>query len=141
MYKLRATRTPKHASLSHTLIDNCIKRGKRCSFELQNVDAEMVEEMLLHLSDEASPGIDNVDGILLKVVARELCVPVCHIFNTCLTNSSCPALWKEVIPLQKNKKATFSGRPYYQSITSTEQDIGKDCFFIKFKTILLIMNL
>ena len=68
MYKLRATRTPKHASLSHTLIDNCIIRGKRCSFEFKNVDAEMVEEMLLHLSD-TSPGIDNVDGILLKVAA------------------------------------------------------------------------
>ena len=61
----------------------------------------MVQGMLLHLSDEKCPAIDNVAGILLKVVDRELCVPVCHIFNRCLTNSSCPALWKEakVIPL------------------------------------------
>ena len=79
--------------------------------EFKNVDAKMVEEMLLHLSDETSHGIYNVDGILLKVVAKELCVPICHIFYRCLTNSSCPALWKEakVIPLPKNKKATFSG--------------------------------
>ena len=99
--------TPKHGSPSHALIDNCIMGGKWCSFKLKDVNAEMVEEMLLHLSDEASAGIDNVDGLLLKVLARELCGPVCHIFNRCSTNSSCPALWKEakVIPLPKNKKS------------------------------------
>ena len=93
---------PQCTALSYALIKNNIMKEKQCTFEFKQVDVNMVE---LHLSDDTSPGIDNMDGKLLKVAARYLSVRICHIFNRCLPSSVCPALWKEskVIPLPKDK--------------------------------------
>lgn len=102
---------PTQSSMSYDLIKNNIMKEKQCTFEFKLVDSEMVEKMLLNLSDDTSPGIDNIDGNLLRVSARCLSVPICHIFNCCLTSSVFPALWKEskVIPLPKDKKVALSG--------------------------------
>ena len=39
----------------------CIMKEKRCSFEFKQVEVKMVEEMLSHLSDDTSPGIDTME--------------------------------------------------------------------------------
>lgn len=87
--KLRATMIPTQSSLSYDLSKNNIMRDKRCTFEFKQADAKMVERMSLHLSDDTSPGIDNMDGRLFKVATRYLSAPICHIFNRFLTSSLC----------------------------------------------------
>ena len=97
--------------MSDDIIKREIMKEKACTFEFSPVEVSMVEKMLLQLSDDTSPGIDNMDGTFLKVVAKELSIPICHIFNRCLASSLCPILWKEakVIPLSKDRKAAFCG--------------------------------
>ena len=70
-----------------------------------------VEELLLSINNEKTPGIDNLDGKLLRMVADSIATPICHIFNLSLEESLCPQSWREakVIPLPKSGKAAFSG--------------------------------
>ena len=66
--------------------------------------------MLLIINDNP-PGIDNLDGKLLRMVADSKAVPICHVFNLSLEESLCPQAWREakVIPLPKRGKAAFTG--------------------------------
>ena len=59
------------------------------------MDQETVEKMLLSLSKHASPGIDNLDGMFLKMASGLLCEPMCHILCKCILTGTCPELWKE----------------------------------------------
>jgi len=80
-------------------------------FEFHRVDVGNVEKLLLHLSDNKPPGIDNLYGKLLRITAKHISKPLCHIFNKCLEYGICPDIWKEakVIPLPKDKRSTLAG--------------------------------
>jgi hypothetical protein len=62
---------------------------------------------LLSVNIEKTPGIDNLDGKLLRMVADSVSTHICHIFNLNLSVS--PQTWREakVIPLPKDGKAPF----------------------------------
>ena len=52
------------------------------------------------------PGIDNLDGKLLKLVAEEIAPPICHIIN--MSNCLCPLKWKRAkITTEKQEIAIF----------------------------------
>ena len=72
---------------------------------------EEVKKLLLSINNEKPPGIDNLDGRLLKIVADHIASPICYIFNLSLDSNMCPQIWKEakVIPLPKNTRAAFTG--------------------------------
>ena len=57
------------------------------------------------------PGIDNLDGKLLGMVADCIDTLICNVFNQSLKECVCPQTWKEtkIIPLPKNSKAPFAG--------------------------------
>ena len=65
----------------------------------------------LVINSDKPPGIDNLDGNLLSMVADSIATPICHIFNLSPEESLCPQAWREakVIPLPKNGKAAFTG--------------------------------
>lgn len=88
-----------------------IMKNKLCSFNFRSVDQTTVEEMLLSIPDDKPCGADQLDGKLLKMVARQLSQPICHIYNRCLIGSIYPNLWKEskIIPLLKKGKTDFLG--------------------------------
>ena len=69
-----------------------------------------VEKLLLLTNNDKPPGIDNIDGKLLRMVADSIATPVWHIFNLSLEESLCPQTWREskVIPLPKSGKAAFT---------------------------------
>ena len=65
----------------------------------------------MSINNEKPPGIDNLDGKLLRMVADQIATPICHIFNLSLASNIFPQIWKEakVIPLPKQTKAAFTG--------------------------------
>ena len=66
---------------------------------------------MLSINNDQPPGIDNLDGKLLRMVADSVDTHVCHIFNLRLEESLCPQAWREakVILLPKSGKAAFIG--------------------------------
>ena len=62
-----------------------------------------VEKWLLSINNDKSPGFDNLDGMLLRMVADSIATPICHIFNLSREESLCPQAWREVkvIPLSR----------------------------------------
>ena len=67
-------------------------------------------ENLLSINND-KPGIDNLDGKLLRMVADSIATPICHVFNLSLEEGVCPQAWREakVIPLPKSGKVAFTG--------------------------------
>ena len=80
-----------------------------CKLEFCKVSVGEVEELLLLINNDKPPGIDNLDGKLLWMVADSIATPICHIFNLSLEESLCPRAWREakVISLPKSGKAAF----------------------------------
>jgi hypothetical protein len=62
---------------------------------------EEVIKVLLPINNDKSPGSDNLDGKLLRIIADDISTPVCSIFNLSLLESACHLAWREakVIPL------------------------------------------
>ena len=56
-------------------------------------------------------GIDNLDGMLLRMVADSIATPICHVFNLSQEESLCPQAWREAkgIPQHKSGKEAFTG--------------------------------
>lgn len=63
-----------------------------CHFNLKTVDHKTVEKLLKGISDDTSPGIDNLDGKIIKVAAKILTKPICHIFNCSIISGKFPDL-------------------------------------------------
>ncbi|KAI4786326.1 hypothetical protein KUCAC02_037189 [Chaenocephalus aceratus] len=63
------------------------------------------------MSDDTSPGIDGLDGKLLKMTAKYISKPLSHIFIKSLERGVCPEIWKEaeVIPLPEGRRKTSAG--------------------------------
>uniref|UniRef100_A0A669AV95 Reverse transcriptase domain-containing protein n=1 Tax=Oreochromis niloticus TaxID=8128 RepID=A0A669AV95_ORENI len=99
------------STLSHHLIQDVIMNNKQCQLKFEAVNAEMVERLLISLPDDTSSGSDNIDSKLLKVAAKFVSPPICHIFNRSLACSLFPLQWKEskIIPIPKNKNDVFNG--------------------------------
>jgi hypothetical protein len=66
---------------------------------------------LLLINNDKPPGIDNLDGKLLTMVADSIATAICHIFNLSLEESLCSQAWTEakVIPPPKSGKEAFTG--------------------------------
>lgn len=96
---------------SYLCIKKQIMKDKNCTFELRKVSIDEVEKLLLSINIEKPPGIDNLDGKLLKIIANHIAAPICHIFNLSFECNVCPQIWKEakVIPLPKDARNTFTG--------------------------------
>ena len=79
-------------------------KEKHCKFEFCKVGVGEVGKLLLSINNDKPPGIDNLDGKLLRMVADSM-------FNLSLEESLCPQGWMEakVIPLPKSGKAVFTG--------------------------------
>lgn len=80
-------------------------------FKFHYVEKQYVEKCLLALADDKPPGTDNLDGKLLRIAARYISSPVCHIFNKYLEHDVCLEIWKEakVIPLLKDSRSALTG--------------------------------
>lgn len=72
-----------------TIIKGLYYDGKRCMFKFHYVEKQYVKKCLLFLADDKSPGIDNLDGKLLRTAARHISSQVCHIFSKCLEHGVC----------------------------------------------------
>lgn len=88
-----------------------LMQDKTCHFNLETVNYKTVEKLLNGISEDTSPGIDNLDGKIIKVAARMLTKPICHIFNCSIISGEFPDLWKQskIIPLPKDGKLPFTG--------------------------------
>ena len=94
----------------------CIKKTiimkvKHCKVEFWKVSVGEVENVLLSTNNAKPPGIDNLDGKQLRMVADTKATHICHIFNLSLEESLCPQARREakVTPLPKSGKAAFTG--------------------------------
>lgn len=70
-------------------------KDKQCSLSFVTVTVEEVESLLSSLSEDVSPGTDNMDVRLLKIAARYISPAICHIVNRCLISGVFPSQWKE----------------------------------------------
>jgi hypothetical protein len=95
-------------NLSFPVKDQIMKE-KDCRFEFGQVSVTYVEKPLLSINNDKEPGIDNLDGQLLRMVADCIATHICCNFNQSL--KECVQAWKEAkgIPLPKNIKAPFAG--------------------------------
>ena len=96
---------------------------------------------MLSISNDKSPGIDNLDVKLLRMVADSFDNPICHDFNLSLEESFCPQVWREakVIPLPMSGKAAFTGsnsRPI-SLLPALSKRLEKMCVFTKYNVISL----
>uniref|UniRef100_A0A8C7Z1Z2 ribonuclease H n=1 Tax=Oryzias sinensis TaxID=183150 RepID=A0A8C7Z1Z2_9TELE len=84
--------------------------NKACSLVFDTVSEDNVQDLLLSLPDDKTPGIDYIDGKILKIVANVLDKPICHIFNRALISGVFPDQWKQskIIPLIKDEKSEFT---------------------------------
>ena len=83
-------------------------KEKHCKLEVYKVHVGEVEKLLLSINNDNPPGIDNLDGKLLRMVADSIATLICHIFNLSLEESICQA-WREakVILLPNSDEAAF----------------------------------
>ena len=95
-------------------------KEKHCKFEFCKVSEREVKKLLLSISNDKPPGIDNLDGKLLRMVADPIVTLFCHIFNLSLEGSLCPQAWMvaKVIPLPKSGKATGKALNMYCTDTN-----------------------
>ena len=70
-------------------------KEKQCKFEFCKVSVGEVEKLLLTINNDKPPGIDHLDGKLLRMVADSIATPICHIFNLSIKESLCPQAWRE----------------------------------------------
>ena len=105
--KLRHDMPATNADTTHPSIsDQNMKEF--CKF--RKVSVEEVKNVLFSINNDKSPGSDNLDGKLLRIIADDIITPICHIFNLRLLESVCPQAWREakVISLPKNSKDSFT---------------------------------
>jgi hypothetical protein len=107
--KLRSEMTTLNSEPSYLCIEDLIMKEKDCCFEFGQVCVEEVEKPFSFISNDNTPGIVNLYGKLLRMVAYCIATPICHAFNE--SKNECQEMWKEakVIPLLKNSKAPFAG--------------------------------
>lgn len=60
---------------SYLYIKDQIMKDKNCTFELCKVSIEKVNKVL-SINNEKPPGIDNLDGKLLRMVADQIATPI-----------------------------------------------------------------
>ena len=63
-----------------------------------------VQGILRRLDIHKSPGVDNIPSRILQICAKELSVPLSHLFNLSLRSGVMPTLWKSanITPIHKN---------------------------------------
>lgn len=61
--------------------------------------ASQVQGILSNLDISKSPGADNLPAKILKTCAKEISVPLVHLFNSSLECGIKPTLWKFAISL------------------------------------------
>ena len=68
-----------------------------------------VEGILRRLDINKSPGVDNIPSRNLQICAKELSVPLSHLFNLSLRSGVMPTFWKSanIIPIHKNNNKEF----------------------------------
>lgn len=106
--RIKGTVLHKNKSLATRLIDQ-IMAGKECIFEFKNVSVSKIELMLMTYKNKP-PGVDELDGNLLKPIASFIAPMVMHIINQSINLSKCPQAWKisKIVPIPKNKRMQLS---------------------------------
>ena len=63
----------------YSCIKKTIMNGKQCKFEFCKVSVGEVEKLLLTINNDKHPGIDNLDGKLLRMMADSKALSHIHI--------------------------------------------------------------
>lgn len=97
--------------LSCKTIKNGIMNNKSCTFSFDKVSVMAVKTVLRSMKVKP-PGTEELDVQLLKLVADEISVPVCHIINQSFEKCNCLVKWKiaKIMPCAKNSKEPFCGK-------------------------------
>lgn len=108
--KLRKESSQRADSSSIVNIQDYMK-DKSCQFEFSELTVETVVRLVKGACGDKQPGMDGIDGKLIRLAVDYVAQPICHILNTSLKQAIFPQAWKEakIIPLPKDKKASFSG--------------------------------
>ena len=77
--------------------------GRQCTFTLQAVHPDQVEEIISRLSNSNAFGLDQINTSTIKLVKTEILPAVTHIINLSITTRTFPTTWKKskIIPLHK----------------------------------------
>ena len=76
---------------------------RNCTFKFKPVRPEEVMKLLCSLKNTKSSGVDYINTMTIKLIAKEILPAITHIINLSLTQGSFPSCWKyaKVIPLLK----------------------------------------
>ena len=107
---LRTNMIQSSTNISKSIIKDKIMLNKDCCFVMQTISISKMDAILSKCK-VSSPGIDNLDSKFVRLAARYIAAPICHIVNLSIQKGVFPQGWKlaKVIPLSKNQSAPFSG--------------------------------
>lgn len=99
-----------NVAFSQSLIQQ-IMNEKKCMFEFASITVHDVEKLLMSLEDHKPCGVDQIENRLLRLSAKTIAKPLCHIFNLSFESCAFPKSWKlaKIIPIPKNPKESLSG--------------------------------
>ena len=88
---------------SSSFVDTSTTLSLDCGSAPKICDHFTVLRMLHQLRTDKASGSDNVPPILLKMAARDICAPICHIFNLSMSSACVPVIWKiaDICPIPK----------------------------------------
>ena len=77
-------------------------------FEVTTTAPEL-EGILSKININKAPGVDNLPAGILRTCAKELSIPLAHLFNLSLRTGKMPTLWKSanITPIHKGDSKEF----------------------------------
>ena len=80
-----------------------VMHERECVFSMKPVSPDQVMDIIKHLKNSKSTGMDTIDTYIIKLVAPDILPAITHIVNLSIRDSSFPQSWKQakVIPLLK----------------------------------------
>ena len=113
------------------------------SCKLKSIEVEFVKKELKALNENKSTGLDDISSRFLKDGADILCIPILHIVNLSLTNSTVPSDFKKarITPLYKKNSKLEVGNYRPISVLSAVSKILERAVFIQLDDYLQKNNL
>ena len=115
------------------LLTKRIMIGRSCSFSLEPVFPQTVEEILKNLKNSGSCGLDNINTRILKLGKTQLVPAITHILNLSITSKTFPDSWKtaKVIPLHKKDDITDPKNYRPVSLLSTMSKVLERAIYLQ----------
>ena len=86
-----------------------------------DLSPQKVMKVLMHLNPNKTPGVDQIYSVMLKNLAKELAIPLSHIFECSMATGVVPEDWRIANVAVINKKGPKKECGNYRPVSLTSQ--------------------